>query len=167
MYTHCPRGGSASLLNHLNSAHPFSIQPSSTGSGSEQEGSVAQYYPKLSKLTPPNIETVTEDGFKRRLLNFIITTDQPFSIVETPGFAEFINYCSKKNSKTILPSQVSIRSWIKAAYDEEKAKLKAALGNSKGQVSFILDGWTSSNQKAFQGVIACWINDDWELSLNY
>lgn len=32
----------------------------------------------------------------------------------------------------------------------------------KGKISFIIDCWTSQNQIAFQGVIAHWIDEDWE-----
>lgn len=41
--------------------------------------------------------------------------------------------------------------------------MKATLQKNEGKISFVIDCWTSSNQHPFQGVIARWINDDWEL----
>lgn len=34
---------------------------------------------------------------------------------------------------------------------------------NEGKISYVIDCWTSSNQYPFQGVIAKWVNDDWEL----
>lgn len=35
--------------------------------------------------------------------------------------------------------------------------------DAPGKISFVLDGWSSSNSYAFQGVIAEWIDRNWEL----
>lgn len=32
-----------------------------------------------------------------------------------------------------------------------------------GKISLIIDCWTSSNQIAFQGIIATWIDSDWNM----
>ncbi len=35
--------------------------------------------------------------------------------------------------------------------------------SAPGKLSFVIDGWTSSNQLPFQGVIVQWIDESWEL----
>lgn len=74
-----------------------------------------------------------------------------------------MEYATGNNDRCQLVSRPQLRDWIGTAYAEEKANIKTVLNNNAGTISFILDAWTSSNQKAFQGVIACWISDDWKL----
>lgn len=41
--------------------------------------------------------------------------------------------------------------------------MKLSLQDNESKVSYVIDCWTSSNQHPFQGVIARWVNNDWEL----
>lgn len=41
--------------------------------------------------------------------------------------------------------------------------MESVLQNNEGKVSYVVDCWTSSNQFPFQGVVAKWISDDWQM----
>ncbi|ODM89477.1 Zinc finger BED domain-containing protein RICESLEEPER 3 [Orchesella cincta] len=162
-YTHSARGGSPSLLNHLTTSHPSVLQTDAAADSNDNLASLTKYYTKVLKPITPKVEAVTKEGFKKHLLSFIVKTDQPFSVVENEAFIGMMKYYTFQNPNTQLPSQTTVRNWISETYAEEKAKLLHSLTTNDGQISFILDGWSSSNMKSFQGAIACWINKDWKL----
>ena len=94
----------------------------------------------------------------------------------------FIKYTKMLNSEARIPSRFTIRRDIEETYRTKKEEIKRKLMVSlilhlshfvliklygfkemPGKLSFFVDCWTSSNQKAFQGVIVQGITTAWEL----
>jgi hypothetical protein len=132
--------------------------------GKEESGSSIQT-PQRSIFDVPAVakEPISEEGFRSRLLKFIISSNQPFSLVEEPDFRELINYTSKQNPLVAVSSRRTIRSDLEKLHGQEKANLRKFLNSNESKISFIVDGWTSSSQIPFLGIIVCWIDDSWEL----
>lgn len=160
-YTHSVRGGSASLLTHLKTKHPNKLNENVQGKSTNR--ALENYYTPLPQKEKPKIEPITHQGFKEKLIAFIIDTNQAFSVVESKRFIDLIAYCSGQNQYCNIVKRTQTTNWVTELYGEEKTNLKTELKQNAGKVSFILDGWTSPNQKAFLGIIACWITDEWEL----
>lgn len=108
-------------------------------------------------------EKITSDVFRHKLVKFMICCDEPFTLSENEYFRDLISYVSGGNDECRLFSAKTTKGHISDLYGEYKSAMKATLRNNEGKISFIIDCWTSSNQYPFQGVIAKWINDDWEL----
>lgn len=120
---------------------------------------------EMSKIESSKVENrlVTKEIFRQKISKFIVCSDQAFTIVENPYFIDLIDYCSGGNEACKLFSAKTAKEDIDKLYSEFKSNLKQVLQHNAGKISFIIDCWTSSNQHPFQGVIARWISDDWEL----
>ena len=131
--------------------------------GIEPKRGIKGFFGALEKPSKKEFVPITAEGFRKRLLEFIVSTNQPFALVQQQSFIEFTKYCSMDNEKINLPASNTIKTWITEMYTSEKSKLRDRLFNNKGKISFVLDCWTSSNQWPFQGVIAAWIDEEWKL----
>lgn len=60
-----------------------------------------------------------------------------------------------------MPSTRTAQKWIEESYENEKSKLVQEMKESPSKISFKVDGWTSKSKHAFQGVVATWIDLDW------
>jgi len=118
-----------------------------------------KFLPQEKKLP----QTVTKEGFKEKLVKFIISTDQPFSIVEDEAFKQLIEYCSRDNPITKLPGQTTTRDDILKKFEDERNKIKIELSENTSMFSFIIDCWTSSNQNPFLGIVITWVDNEWNL----
>lgn len=118
------------------------------------------YNDNFNRIEVSEAQVITKEIFRQKIISFIIGSDQPFTIVENPFFVDLINYCSGGNEACNLFSADT----VDKLFVDMKGKVKTALQNNRGKISFITDCWTSSNQHPFQGVIARWISDDWELN---
>lgn len=126
----------------------------------KEETDAAESGRSVTSHTP---RVITSEIFRHKIVMFLICTDQPFTLVEDEFFRDLISYCSSDNKECKLFCAKTAKSDIKGLYDEYKDKMKACLENNEAKVSFVIDCWTSSNQLPFQGVVARWINDEWEL----
>lgn len=115
----------------------------------------------------------------KRLLEFIVLTSQPFTIVDDKSFRSLLLYL---NESADIPSSSTVKRAFVSLYEEEKLKMKNLLAvwlilffniynsdgfllfqETTGKISFIIDGWTSSTQSCFHGVIAQWVDEHWKL----
>lgn len=110
-----------------------------------------------------NSGPISKEVFLQKLLAFMVCCDEPFTLTENEYFKDLINYVSGGNDECRLFCAKTTKKRFTELYEEYKAKMKSTLQNNEGKISFIIDCWTSSNQIPFQGVIARWINNDWEL----
>lgn len=101
---------------------------------------------------------MTQTVFDKLLVEFIILTDQPFTIVEETAFRKLFS---------TLPVQIigadAAKNKANKMYGEKLQQMKDRLKKVEGKFSIILDIWTSVNQYAFHGIIVQWIDKDWEL----
>lgn len=147
-------GGTGSLNNHMNRKHKTIFD------NAKNVKAVADGRTIPSSSAPLKI---TSEMFRHKIVMFMICSDQPFTLVEDEFFRDLINYCSSENKECQLFCAKTAKRSIEALYNENKLNKKEILENNDGKISFVIDCWTSSNQLAFQGVIARWINDNWEL----
>lgn len=147
------------MVNHLKNKHRNTylefLQKSALG-----KGKITNFVSMEKKLVHPKFD---EERFKEILLKFIITTDQPFSVIEDESFQELIKYSMQDINEVKLPGRAAIRRMISETYQSKFKELKATLIDAPGKLSFSVDGWSSRNGYAFQGVIAHWISEEWEL----
>lgn len=120
---------------------------------------------EITKIEKPQVENrpITKEIFRQKISNFIVCSDQAYKIVEDPYFRDLIDYCSGGNDACKLFSAKTAKEDIDKLFLEFKENFKKILQNNAGKISFIIDCWTSSNQHPFQGVIARYISNDWEL----
>lgn len=138
-------GSTGSLINHMNRTHK------------------SMYLESKIKTSQVENRLVTKELFRQKVIKFIVCSDQAFTIVEDPFFIDLIDYCSEGNDACKLFCAKTAKETIDKLFLEYKTNIKSVLQNNAGKISFIIDCWTSSNQHPFQGVIARWISDDWEL----
>jgi hypothetical protein len=87
----------------------------------------------------------------------VVREDQPFSAVEAASFRSLLS----PNAPT--PSADTIRRDIMVAYEEMKASIRNRLRSAGSKISLTLDCWTSPNSKAFMGITAHYIDNNWTL----
>ncbi|KAJ6643111.1 putative AC transposase [Pseudolycoriella hygida] len=140
-------GSTGSLVNHMKRKH------------------VSMYNNEISNVesTKPENRVITKEGFRQQIAEFIVCCDQPFTIVENPYFIDLVDFCSGGNEACKLFSAQTAKEDIDKMYVEFKTNAKKVLQSNAAKISFIIDCWTSSNQHPFQGVIARYISNDWEL----
>ncbi|CAG7720676.1 unnamed protein product [Allacma fusca] len=108
-------------------------------------------------------EQITNDSFRKQLVKLTVRTVQPFNLVENPAFENFIDFVGNGNPELKLPSRKTLKKDFNTMYEEEKERLKFAINTNDSKIALIIDGWTSSNQHSFLGIIAQWISKDWEI----
>lgn len=140
-------GSTGAMVNHMKRKH------------------ASMFKNEISKIESSKIENrlVTKEIFRQKISQFIVCCDEPYTIVENPYFIDLIDYCSEGNEACKLFSAKTAKEDIDKSFSEFKTNIKEVLQNNAGKISFIIDCWTSSNQHPFQGVIARWISNDWEL----
>jgi hypothetical protein len=89
-------------------------------------------------------------NFEDALLNWIVQTYQPLSVIEHPSFREML---LKLNNKSPLISHAKIHSLLSAKYYDVMASMKKIL--KMNQISLTTDAWTSITK---DGYVTCTIH---------
>ena len=77
--------------------------------------------------------------FRKRVVNFVVSTDQPFTIVESTEFRELITHAGFQNTKFNIPGADTARRDIRETFTEMKLKLVTKLTSFPNKVSFTID----------------------------
>jgi hypothetical protein len=99
---------------------------------------------------------ISPEEFRKRLVQWVVQDDQPFTAVETARFRSLFS------PDTVIPSADTIKNEVMKTYKEKKACIGDRLRNAGSKTSLTLDCWTSPNAKAFMGITAHYIDDDWK-----
>jgi hypothetical protein len=93
------------------------------------------------------------------LVQWVIQTRQPFTVVEHPAFRALI-----EATGTTLPIKTAdtLFNRIKEEFHSGRAYVKNELARSSRTLALSLDVWTSENQIAIMGIIGHWISPDFE-----
>lgn len=156
------KGSTGNLHNHLRLVHASTYAEFSSSNPSKKPR-VTQRALLEHVLTGKPKEKLTRDGFIEKLIDFAVLTDQPFNVVDNPNFSELLDYISKDVAATVLPGRKGFTTEIEKKYGIMKRKVKELLENAGSRCSLVIDGWTSANQLAFQGVIIRFIDRNWIL----
>lgn len=103
-----------------------------------------------------------KNNFNEKLLKFVISTDQAFTIVENKALRELLNSAQNKPSDYNV-GRAELGGIRSQTFNKMKSELVEVLTNNTSQISLSLDCWTSPNQIAFLGVIAHFVDEKWEL----
>ena len=87
----------------------------------------------------------------------------PFNVVDNNDFQELLNTCQKATNPTTvsLPSDKTVKTLISKRYLEEKMMIRQILQNQQS-ISFSTDMWTSSSGQDYMGLVAHYVNANWE-----
>jgi hypothetical protein len=143
--------GTKNLLNHLNSQHRAALFAA--------ERDCKQL--RIDQLTKIS-KVFTQELFEERLIKWIIKNDQPFTEVESTGFKQLLTLF-KPNLSIISADTVKRR--IMSNFEVKQSEMRVLFENLDSKVSFTTDCWTSSNNLAFMGVTAHYIDKDWRLQV--
>ena len=161
------------LLNHLETLHPRELKekkdelslllpppsPMSKKTPSQlkaraQQRSIKDTLP--GNLTPWKHDDSRYKKASKKLVQFIIEDNQPFTIVEDRGF---INYSLHLNPWYIIPSRKVVTELVEPEFDRVQ-KLILQLINTADFVSFTSDIWTDSTSKlTFISLSGKWITN--------
>jgi hypothetical protein len=97
---------------------------------------------------------------KKKLVQWIVINQHPFTIVQEAAFVEFIQTLTP-NAK--IPTANVIKNNIIDFYLVEQEKIQEILQDTKGRISFTTDIWTSVSMKAFMVITAHYIDKEWKL----
>lgn len=148
------------MVNHLKNVHRGKYAEFLKKSNESMK--MTQFI-SVTKLPTVSAPLFDPEEFQTKLVKFIVNTDQPFSLVEDEDFKDIIHYITNQEYELKLPKRRAIRTLIHEAYTKEFEKIKTQLLENDSKISFSVDCWSSSNGYAFQGVVAHWITDDWQL----
>jgi hypothetical protein len=102
-----------------------------------------------------------EDIFMGKLLTWIVTSDQPFSVVDDPKFVDLLQYL-KKDVTFNVDSRRTIMRRLEELYEQQKELFKQKLNGFKSKYSITCDVWTAKNQYSFFGFTIHYIDDNWQ-----
>ena len=97
---------------------------------------------------------------RNKLIEWIITSQQPFTVVEEPSFLDFVH---SLHPSALIPSADTIKRNIFNLYETKIVKVKDFFQKVPGKISFTTDIWTSPSNKAFLSLTAHFINTEWKL----
>ncbi|CAB5351658.1 unnamed protein product [Rhizophagus irregularis] len=145
-------GSTGNLLRHLNKLHPNKVNPSIA-----QQAEIIKNF--LQSANNVKIK-FSNELFRAKLVEWIATDDQPFTVVESPEFRYVIQIC---NAEAQIPTADTIKSDILKLYKSYHINIQNILQNTPGKISFALDAWTSPNVIGFLGITGHYIDADWNI----
>ncbi|CAB5357933.1 unnamed protein product [Rhizophagus irregularis] len=121
-------------------------------------GSTGNLLCHLNKLHPN--KKFSNELFRAKLVEWIATDDQPFTVVKLPEFRYVIQIC---NAEAQISMADTIKSNILKLYKSYHINIQNILQNTPGKISFALDIWTSPNVIGFLGITGHYIDADWNI----
>jgi hypothetical protein len=119
----------------------------------EGKGSVAQLAARTTRQEP-----LSKLGAEKKLIKFMITSVQPFTLVEEEEFKEYVQFLSQGSKFTELASARTVRRRVSEQFQDYKRNLTQEITNNDSKLSCVIDCWTSANQIPSQGGVALWIS---------
>ncbi|CAG7827377.1 unnamed protein product [Allacma fusca] len=147
------RSGTSNLLKHLRYAHENKLPKNSGGKAEDAKGSLPEAFKNV-------IRKCSDEELHRLIVEFIIMTDQPFSIVEADSFEKLIEFLAQKSIK--IPRRDSVKRKIETMFEREKANVAELIKNAPEKIFIVVDCWTSRTGKSFHGILATFIDADWK-----
>ena len=114
----------------------------------------------LTQMTIPPLSDCQNTQIKKKLIEFIIKDVQPFHILKSSSFKEFVH---SLNPHFNIPCITTIKESLEVMYDHSTNMLKNRLINDCQFVSITTDFWTATNQrKGYMGITGTWLTDNFE-----
>jgi hypothetical protein len=111
-----------------------------------------------------DVNDVNQDMITNAIIKFILNHQLPFRISDSPSLQNLMYLCQRSNSRSIVKAQSSrtVTRKMNEMFLEYKAEVKKHL-QSQEFISFTLDMWSSSLHSDHFGVVAHYIDENWEL----
>jgi hypothetical protein len=136
------RSSTTALKQHLEQAHKIFQDGLS-----EHQGPLSSWISKEKKLP-----------FEEALLNWIISTSQPFTCVEQPSFKAMLRSVDFQDS---VPSADTVSRQLSLRLDALDSELRVLM-SSASSIALSLDGWTSQNSLPMLAINAHWMSSDFQ-----
>lgn len=104
------------------------------------------------------VNVVNLKSFKEALIAWIVICQLSISLAVNDLFVECLQTLYPSIAEILPSASNTIRSWIMAAFEKRKMKMKEDLQQAVSKIHFSFDLWTSPNHLALMGVVAHYIN---------
>jgi hypothetical protein len=157
--------GRAGALDHLKAFHTnaFMDNDARQDSVGEEESILEmldlsdpmqqRIYNKLMELSDP-------DGLKKDILQWIIFDNIPFQKVDSPYFRAVLSRIAPFLKQDKFLSARTVRRWMLRELTLHKQDIRKLLHNSYGKIHLAFDIWTSRTNRALNGTVAHWVDQD-------
>lgn len=103
-------------------------------------------------------KTYALDEFKSLLVRWMVYCHVAFRMVENEYFRDLMLFLNSTMGGFLPRAASTVRGWIMAAYEKEKAAVRVELKRSISNVHLSFDGWTSPNNYTILSVFAHFID---------
>jgi hypothetical protein len=100
--------------------------------------------------------------FRLRLIQWIVCMNIPLAVVEDSSFIALVACLNLALSKFLVKSHNTIRKWVIEEFEKRKDHVREKIKASKGMVHVSFDLWTSPNKKAIVGMVAHYLDEDYD-----
>ncbi|KAM5529795.1 hAT family dimerization domain protein [Fusarium oxysporum f. sp. phaseoli] len=109
--------------------------------------------PKEQDLINTLIKRFDKTVFQQKLINWIVNSNQSFSIVNDQDLRDIFNYLNPSVEITKANiTDVTVRAIAEREFTNNIERIKDALQKSPGQIHIQYDGWKSGNRHALYGI---------------
>ncbi|KNB17838.1 hypothetical protein FOXG_22067 [Fusarium oxysporum f. sp. lycopersici 4287] len=109
--------------------------------------------PKEQDLINTLIKRFDKTAFQQKLVNWIVNSNQSFSIVNDQDLRDIFNYLNPSVEITKANiTDVTVRAIAEREFTNNMERVKDALRKSPGQIHIQYDGWKSGNRHALYGI---------------
>jgi hypothetical protein len=100
--------------------------------------------------------------FRLRLVQWIVCMNIPLAVVEDDTFKALISCLNDSLGKFLVKSHNTMRQWVLNEFEKRKGHVRDKIKASKGMVHVSFDLWTSPNKKAIVGMVAHYLDEDYD-----
>ncbi|CAI5461332.1 unnamed protein product [Closterium sp. Yama58-4] len=132
----------------------WSAPPPVHGASSGQQPMTAYYGERFDK-----------NALQQALIEFVVETDQPFSVVEHPTFLQLMVTANRQcGEERVIPTSTTLTRQLMRLAKLAQERLKAELhAEGVGAVAMTHDIWTGADHRAYMAVTGHCLTDDFEL----
>ena len=106
------------------------------------------------------LSTAKQNELEDKLMNFIVSDLQPFNLLESQAFQDFV-HCLCPQFR--LPVRQTLISKLDKVYSDLRTENERFLHSSHGDFSIIYDIWSAKNMNPYIAVTAHFIDKEWVL----
>lgn len=119
--------------------------------------------PRQRQVFAALVTSVDVEGFRRRLIRWLIQGQIPFTAVEQEQFRDLLLSLQPSLAGYLARSHNTMSKWIQDEYQEARGRLNRVLLSSKSRVHLSFDLWTSPSCSAILGVCAHFLDSQYRL----
>ncbi|CAG8622584.1 10339_t:CDS:2 [Ambispora gerdemannii] len=144
----------SNMIYHLTRKHGIVDSSSNTASTKNNQMDIQTSFQALRKKKKKSIEY---EQIQQNLAEFIIEDNQPFYILQSPGFRKLLQ---SLDANFEIPCDKMIKLLITKGYNWSCDQLKSLLQADSISVSLTTDFWTSRSGHGYIGITCTWISNN-------